>query len=807
MLIGASIVANFFNFLYNAYLGRRISVEEFGLVSLIGSFLYLSSIPIGALGKTVSHRSAYLLGKYETSSKQFWSHIRKRAILVSLAITALWLAASPALGSFFNAKSFEPFIIFAPVWFIGLVSTVDSGFLTGNLKFKILALLVICESFLKFLFSMLLVEFGYTRFVYAAIPISLAIVLLIGWTFARSIKETRAKAVDRKVLLKFPRRFYLTSILTKVSTVAYLSFDIILAKHFLPPKEAGEYALLSLIGKMIFFVGSLFSQFINPVVSREEGAQKSSRIVFYKLLFLTAISAFGAYLTVGVFGFWTAPILFGEKVQPITHLLPIYGFGIFCFSVAASFVTFYQVRQKHLLAFVSFLIALAQIIGIVFYHQELNQIVNVMNAVGIASLVVMIFLHFAYQPFTAVARNISDLLELFSLQIEKSPTSSGRLRILIFNWRDMKHIWSGGSELYIHEIAKELVKNGHPVTIFCGNDGKSKRSEVIDRVQIIRHGGFYTVYFWAFLYYIFKLRKYCDVIVDSENGIPFFTPFYARKPIIGLVHHVHQEVFRRHLKFPFTQIAQFLEAKLMPFVYRNVKMVTVSKSSKEEMEVLDLGRRQPIEIINPGVDLDKFKPGAKSEVPSILYLGRLKPYKSIETAIYAMEKLIKNVPNATLTIAGDGESRKNLEALVNKLGLGNLVKFKGKVSEEIKSKLLAKAWVMVQPSSMEGWGITTIEANASGTPVIAANVPGLRDSIKNPHSGILVPWGDTSKFARKIEEVLTDKSLRRYLEAGSREWAKNFSWEKSASIFERILEHERNRFKTKSINTSSAERN
>lgn len=115
-LIAASVFANFANFAYNAYLGRSISVEDFGLISLVGSFFYLSTIPMGALGKTVTHRTAFLLGKYDTPLKSFWSHVRLRALVAGTAATIIWVAATPFLAILFKSPSYDPFLLFAPVW-------------------------------------------------------------------------------------------------------------------------------------------------------------------------------------------------------------------------------------------------------------------------------------------------------------------------------------------------------------------------------------------------------------------------------------------------------------------------------------------------------------------------------------------------------------------------------------------------------------------------------------------------------------------------------------------------------------------
>lgn len=784
-LILASVFGNLLNFTYNAYLGRRVSVEDFGLVSLVGSFFYLSTVPVGALGKTVTHRAAFLLGKYQTPIKKFWSHIRLRAILSGVIVTLIWLALTPVMAVFFNSPSYEPFFLFAPVWLIGVTAAVDSGFLSGNLKFKALAVLVVVEALAKFLAAFIFVETGNPHFVYAATPIGMALAFLAGWFFVTRIKQE--KKITESNTLYFPNKFFVTSIFTKFSLVAFLSFDLILAKHYLAPEEAGLYALLSLAGKMIFFSGSLFSQFINPLISKEEGAQVRGSKLFHNLFSASIAFSLFAYFIVGLFGSYTIPLLLGEKAFPILYLLPIYGLGMMAFSIAASLVTYYQVRRKYILSVASLVLAIAQIIGIFYFHANLEQIVLVMAAVGVASFVLMLLLHLIYHPLVMIARVMVDLLGIFTFLPSKT-IGAQNLRILIFNWRDTKHTWAGGAEVYIHELAKRWVSQSHQVTIFCGNDSRSLRNEVIDGVQIYRRGGLYMVYVWAFLYHIFKFRGKYDVIIDCENGIPFFTPLFAREKKFLLIHHVHQEVFLTDLKFPLAQLGRFLEGVAMPFVYRNSKVITISESSRQAIEKLGLGKNEEISIINPGVDLNKFQTTIrKTSHPSILYLGRLKPYKSLDRLIGIMEQIKEQVPGVILTIAGEGESRVSLERMVKKLGLESVVRFIGRVTEEAKVELYAAAWAVIQPSRIEGWGITIIEANAAGTTVIASDVPGLRDSVQNPHTGLLVTWDNQEKWVDSICKVLKDKQFRSFLETNSKKWVKQFTWEKSSSKLMKLL--------------------
>jgi glycosyltransferase involved in cell wall biosynthesis len=304
--------------------------------------------------------------------------------------------------------------------------------------------------------------------------------------------------------------------------------------------------------------------------------------------------------------------------------------------------------------------------------------------------------------------------------------------------------------VYVQELAKGFVEKGHTVTIFCGNDGKSRRDEIVDGVQIIRRGGFYTVYIWAFLYYIFRFRRRFDLVIESENGVPFFTPLYSTKPKILVVHHVHQEVFQNHLQFPLSTIAQFVEKVLTPIVYRNQHVVAVSESTKKDIIKNGIAKEENISIVSPGVDISVFKKTRKAKYPTFIYVGRHKPYKNIDIAIKAFAKVQSQISTSKLIIAGDGENTWELKELARNLGLQKSILFTGKVSEEKKIQLLGSSWAAIQPSSFEGWGITVIEGNACGTPVIASDVKGLRDSVVNKKTGLLVPPKNIDAFAKSM---------------------------------------------------------
>ncbi len=786
LLIVATVFANFFNLVYNAYLGRAISIEDFALISALGGMLGLADLPINALGRSVTHKSAFLLGKYKKPVNSFLLHIRKRATVVSLAITTIWLISIPMLRNFFQTDSALPFLAISPIWILGILSAVDGGYIKGNLKFGHLAAIGIVDSFIRLFTVFVLAQTGNGHYVYIALPVSALVTFLLVRVFAQKLSNEHASTTD-VTSNSFPYKFFIASALTRASATIYLTFDILLAKHFLPVEQAGQYALLSLTGKMVYFAGSLFSQFILPIVSHGEGAGKDSNHTFLKLLLGTFISSFTAFIIIGLLGFITMPIIFGSNVDSILPLIPWYAAAMVAFTVATNIAAYHQIKGQHILPAISFLLAILQVILIALFHSNVFDIAIVMIGLGFTSLFIIGITHILYGRFVAIYNNLKDFLDIFSSN--KFDTSLKGLNILIYNWRDSRHVWAGGAEVYVEELAKRWVKQGNSVTIFCGNDGKSRRNEKLNGINIVRRGGFFTVYIWAAIYYLIKFRNRYDVIVDSENGIPFFSPLFSTKPVILLIHHVHQEIFLEQLKFPLSHIAKFTEGKIMPFLYRNRQVITVSDSSKNEIIKANIASESNIRIINPGIDMPISRV-AKTKTPTFIYLGRLKPYKNVDVAIKSFSKLVKNYPKATLSIVGEGESLTPLRNLTNKLNLGKQVTFWGKVSNKKKVKLLSQSWVALQPSSVEGWGITVLEANACGTPVIASDVNGLKDSILDSRTGLLVPLKSVNALSNAMEHMLLNEKKRKILTKNALVWSKQFSWETSSNIFLASLERE-----------------
>lgn len=791
-LVAASVLSNLGNLFYSTYFGRVLDPSTLSVVALVGSLWSIAAITLNAVGATTNYRAGFLDGRYgKETAAAFWSYIRKRTFKIAVALSVVWIALSPLFVSYFQAENIYPFLVFVPVWLLGFAYFVDHGYLSGRLMFGTLGVIVIFETTIKILSGLLLFRID-PSYVYLSIPLSFVGSFFMGWALViwcnRSLTPKPAEESKR-----FPKKFFFVSVLTGLSTMSFLTLDFILAKHYLSPDEAGAYALLSTVGKMVFFLGSLGNQFILPLISHDEGAKRNSRKTFYLVLLATfALSGIG-FVAFGVFGqrLLSQPFLFGERIVPIYPYLIPFTFAMLCFTVSRAFVTYYLAKKAYLFPIVGSVLAFMQFALISFAHDSIQAIVASMLIIGGLSLVLMITMHIFEHQIRVVESNLLDLFGLFAR--EEKITSKKGMRILVFNWRDTKHVWAGGAEVYIHELAKRWVKDGNVVTMFSGNDTKHARSDMVDGIQVVRRGGFYTVYLWAFLYYTLRFSGKYDVIVDCENGIPFFTPLYTRTPVVLLIHHIHQDVFRKHLSFPLSSIARFAEAKVMPMLYKNSTVVTVSESSQKAIAKMGLASIPDIHIVHNGVDHSDFEKQGKQDHPLFSYVGRLKPYKNIDIAIKAFAKVVVKYPLAKLVIVGEGEAFYGLSRLVEQLGLTDSVRFTGRVSDKVKVRIMAMSWAMLQPSMVEGWGITVIEANASGTPVIASDVSGLRDAIVDKKTGFLVPLGNTDFFASAMIKIIEDSKLRHSFSKEAYVWSKTFDWNQSADKFWEILKMQQNK--------------
>jgi glycosyltransferase involved in cell wall biosynthesis len=351
-----------------------------------------------------------------------------------------------------------------------------------------------------------------------------------------------------------------------------------------------------------------------------------------------------------------------------------------------------------------------------------------------------------------------------------------KLAILIFDWRDVTNPRAGGSAKYLHEVGKIWSAEGHRVEWVTAGFRGAPRRETIDGIHVTRVGNGYTVYLCAALHYLRTLRGRFDVILDSENGVPFFTPLFSLRPKVLLMYHVHRDVFLRQLVWPLSRVFVAIETRLMPLVYRGSMVAAISEDTVAEMRRYGM-TDSPLPVVHPGVDAG-LEPGAKATDPTICYVGRLAPYKRLDLLLRAMPQILARHPHARLVIAGKGTDAARLTGLTASLGIAASVEFRGFVSEHEKRSIYQSAWVCAVPSAKEGFCLTAIEANACGTPVVAFDVGGLRTAVPQGVGGLLLPEG--SDLGTGIRALLENDVLRARLATSAVGNAAKYHWSRTA---------------------------
>jgi glycosyltransferase involved in cell wall biosynthesis len=364
------------------------------------------------------------------------------------------------------------------------------------------------------------------------------------------------------------------------------------------------------------------------------------------------------------------------------------------------------------------------------------------------------------------------------------------MRILIVNWQDIKNPLAGGAEVHLHEVFSRIARMGHDVTLYCSSFPGARHEEYINGIRAIREGGRHFFNFrFPFTYLTrFKHERF-DIVVDDMNKIPFFTPVYVNRPIYGITHHLFgQSIFLEVNAVLATYVYLMERVAVWLYKRRRVPFIVGSPSTFAELE-REHFPPGGVALVQYGVDhtVHTTIGATKSPTPLIGYFGRLKKYKSVDQLLLALTIVVKQAPGLKAIIVGEGDDRSRLETMTKDLGLSAIVEFAGFVPEHKKVRLLQQMWFKVTTSSKEGWGLTVLEANACGTPVIASNVQGLRDAVKDNETGLLYTYGDVDDLASKILTLLADHQLRSRLAGNAIEWAKLFDWEIAAKLTVELL--------------------
>jgi len=227
----------------------------------------------------------------------------------------------------------------------------------------------------------------------------------------------------------------------------------------------------------------------------------------------------------------------------------------------------------------------------------------------------------------------------------------------------------------------------------------------------------------------------------------------------------------------------------------------IANTDIEAKQLINLYDADPsrVEVVHPGVDLSVFRPvgqaaararlGLPADAHVLMFAGRIQPLKAPDVLLAAVASLLSRDPSLRTRLvvpvvggpSGTGlEHPESLAQLASSLGISDVVRFIPPVAQSTLVDWYAAATLVCVPSYNESFGLVAVEAQATGTPIVAAAVGGLTTVVRDGFSGLLVDGHDPDDYARAIERVIGHPALREELAAGALEQAAGFAWERTA---------------------------
>ncbi|WP_236795435.1 glycosyltransferase family 4 protein [Amycolatopsis sp. GM8] len=364
-------------------------------------------------------------------------------------------------------------------------------------------------------------------------------------------------------------------------------------------------------------------------------------------------------------------------------------------------------------------------------------------------------------------------------------------RLLVLNWRDIRHSQAGGAESYMHEIARRWTAAGVRVTWFTAREPGAPAREIIDGIETHRAGGPLCVYAHTAVRLLATGARF-DAVLDCQNGIPFFAPLFLprRSPVVQVIHHVHHDQFTTRFSPAVAAFGRFLEGTVAQKAYARQTLSAVSPSTRQEIRSR-LKIRTPIFVVPNGAKPPAVTGGRRGADPRLVVVSRLVPHKRIDLLLNQLASVVTEIPRLRVDIVGDGPELLRLQRQAVVLGLSGTVVFHGYQPDHVRDELLARAWLTASVSAAEGWGCAVIEAAGLGVPCLGLRVPGIRDSVLEGKTGWLVESErDFGAALVTAVQQLSDKSESDRIAGHCREWAACFTWERSAELLAGVVRTE-----------------
>jgi O-antigen/teichoic acid export membrane protein len=403
-VFAGSIFANFLAFLLNLFLARNLSYVDYGIFASLISVVILASIPAGSITTIIVKFASDYHSKNELGRLQnFYKKSFKFIIAFSFFTMMLFVIFSPLIKNFLHLDNIFYILIVGLCVVAGYIQVVNLGFLQAIMKFGFLSFTGVLSNIVKLIIGVLFVFLGFRVFsgLWSIIFMGLS-GFLIGFIPLRFIFSKNTDD-DIHVSTKEILRYALPVFITVLFMTSFTSTDVILVKHFFSSQQAGFYAGLSLIGKVIFYFTTPIPFVMFPLLIRRKNSGKSFNKLFYLALILVLLPS----LTITGFYFIFPKLvvnmfLGGKDYLEIAGLAGFFGINLTIFSLINVFINFFLSLNRTKIVPLIVISALAQIILIYIFHNNFSQIITI--SILVLSVLLIVLAGYYLKLYTTIGR-------------------------------------------------------------------------------------------------------------------------------------------------------------------------------------------------------------------------------------------------------------------------------------------------------------------------------------------------------------------------------------------------------------------
>jgi len=392
ILFCVSMGANVINYFFHLMMGRLLGPVEYGILASLFSVLYLLSI--------VPSSSSFAIVKYIASAKTdeemsyIFFRIKKYVKNIAIFLSIILLFLSPIIADFLHINNIFSVILLVPILYFVVNTITYQATLQGLLMFWAQSLPILFSSFGKFVLSIFFVLIGLKVF---GVMVAILISSMLAYYFVVYITTQKIKNhVSKKIKFDFVisefNKYGFTVFINALAFTSLFTTDVILAKHFLPEFEAGLYASLSTLGKIIFFATQPLTAVMFPIVSKKRAKGENYKSVFLLALFLTVAFSFGVLFIYWFFPKITVRLLFGKEYLLAANALVYMGIFDAIYSICYYITNYLLSIGKTKVVWIPFFVAILQIVLISIFHYSVIDIIKI----SIYLLFVVFFIVSAY---------------------------------------------------------------------------------------------------------------------------------------------------------------------------------------------------------------------------------------------------------------------------------------------------------------------------------------------------------------------------------------------------------------------------